>query len=115
MAELDEEKSTDLLILEQLTKLNEKEGKLISLGVEGRNQAKWLKKGQLKTNKRLGDICNYKEDQKQGDIKHRKLTGKQNKISLLLHLVSISIASAAFYISIAGLPVFISVWVKGVL
>tara|TARA_R110000764_G_scaffold63978_3_gene134927 strand:- start:444 stop:722 length:279 start_codon:yes stop_codon:yes gene_type:complete len=57
----------------------------------------------------------YKEEQKQGDIKHRKLTDKQNKISLLLHLVSISIASAAFYISIAGLPGFISVWVKGVL
>ena len=74
-----------------------------------------LRKAQFNTNKLLGDICNYKEEQKQGDIKHRKLTGKQNKISLLLHLVSISIASAAFYISIAGLPVFISVWVKGVL
>tara|TARA_R110002096_G_C14147528_1_gene683600 strand:- start:48 stop:365 length:318 start_codon:yes stop_codon:yes gene_type:complete len=60
-------------------------------------------------------IVTYKENQAQGDITARQRQEKHNKFSLRLHLVSISIASAAFYISIAGLPVFISVWVKGVL
>ena len=108
MAELDKVKSTDLLILEQLTKLNEKEGKLISLGVEIRD----LSNNNLDTSKK---ILKRKDEQKAGDITARQRQEKHNKFSLRLHLVSISIASAAFYISIAGLPVFISVWVKGVL
>ena len=60
----------------------------------------------------LQDICNYKKEQKEGDIKHRKISSKQNKQSILLSIVSITIACAAFYISIVGLDAAIVLLIK---
>ena len=60
-------------------------------------------------------ICDYKQEQKDGDIKHRKISSKQNKQSLMLHVVTISIACAALYISIVGLDDAVVIWLKGLL
>ena len=85
-------------------------------------EIKELRKEKVITNNLLVALCDsndlivtYKENQAQGDITARQRQEKHNKFSLRLHLVSISIASAAFYISIAGLPGFVSMWVEGVL
>ena len=85
--------------LRQLVRANEKLGKLIELNVDKRDS--------------LELICEYKHEQKNGDIKFRKLAEKQNRQSAMLHIVSISIACAAFYISVAGIDSAFVVWLKG--
>ena len=82
--------------LNELIKINEKLGKLIELNVKEALETKWLRKGQLKTNKRLGEIVDYKEQQKQGDIRFRKG-------STAASMFSIGISLTALYISITGL------------
>ena len=105
-----------------MSDLQDKANPIVGLSSALAYEIKELRKEKVITNNLLVALCDsndlivtYKENQAQGDITARKRQEKHNKFSLRLHLVSISIASAAFYISIAGLPVFISVWVKGVL
>ena len=50
---------------------------------------------QVTTNKLLGDICDYKKAQKEGDIKYRK---KSTNLSLF----GIFVACSALYISVVG-------------
>ena len=50
---------------------------------------------QENTNKLLGDICDYKQEQKEGDIKYRK---KSTNLSLF----GIFVACSALYISVVG-------------
>jgi len=81
----------DKLIVEQLVSLNEKQGKLINLGVESRDKLK--------------DICTYKEEQKQGDITYRKKSTKHSRWA-------ISIALLAVYVSIFGADSSFVMWLR---
>ena len=81
----------DKLIVEQLVSLNEKQGKLINLGVESRYKLK--------------DICTYKEEQKQGDITYRKKSTKHSRWA-------ISIALLAVYVSIFGADSSFVMWLR---
>jgi len=88
-----EESDTEM---SQLIKINEKLGKLIELSVES-------KKEQVITNNLLCALCNsndlivdYKEQQKQGDIRSRKRSECYSKFGILIALVAV-------YISITGL------------
>jgi len=68
----------------------------------------------LAENGKKHDATNvFKQEQQDGDIKSRKRTEKQNKQSAGLHVISIAIACAAFYISIAGLNNGFVIWLKG--
>lgn len=89
--------------IDELIKANEKLGKLIALNVDERNQTKWLRKAQLKTNKILGEIRDYKEQQKQGDIRSRKRSELYSKVGIGIALIGTVIALVAVYISITGL------------
>ena len=81
MAELDELIKPKSEELKQLIRANEKLGKLIELSVDKRDS--------------LELICEYKQQQQDGDIKFRKSSTKMS-------LLGVGIALTALYISIAG-------------
>lgn len=80
----------------QLTKINEKLGKLIELGVDERNYSERIAVAleALLDEQIITNV--YKEQQKQGDIRSRRRSECYSKFGIL-------IALAAVYISITGL------------
>ena len=64
-----------------------------------------LRKEQVNTNKLLKDICDYKEEQKQGDITYRKKSTKHSRWA-------ISIALLAVYVSIFGADSSFVMWLR---
>ena len=78
--------------LKQLVRINEKLGKLIELNVDKRDS--------------LELICEFKQQQQDGDIKFRKGSTKTS-------LLGIGIALMALYISIVGINSGVVIWLKG--
>ena len=54
-----------------------------------------LVEGQIINNVRLKEICNYKQEQKDGDIRYRKKSSIHSSVGIFIAVV-------ALYISIAG-------------
>ena len=60
-------------------------------------------------------ICDYKEEQKQGDITSRKRQEAHNKNSSTLNMISIYIALTALLISVTGIDYIVNGFSNGFL